>query len=207
MSNHSLSESFKEFGNIHDIVHEANGGEIDGMAWGRRRKADTGKDRNEDARKDDNITAKDDSIKDDTKIKDEAKVQKETAVKDTEEKGTEGKKAKTPQTNENAEKTVKGKKTAKPTPKPARSNQKVLPQPPQGSIPDWNTFLEAMRQRRGMKDKALNRAVYLPDYIIDSYQSFLGRHTSDALCVLSEWFLTANRTNILKFISERSGIL
>ncbi len=175
---YNSTDAQNSYGNIRDIVNEANGGNADASAWvGRRRNA-------EPTRKN--------------------PVEKEGAR--TPNKFPEGNAADGKRDNK-SEKTKKPKKTTQTQVKVERYNSPVIAPTDTGTLPDWNEFLNRLSERMSMKDKGLKRAVLMPDYIINSLQAGFGRHSSDVLCILAEWFVAANRKNILRYISDRSGIL
>jgi len=175
---HNSTEVKNSYGNIRDIVNEANGGNADASAWvGRRRNAEP--------------TRKSPVEKEEAKIPTKLS-ERHTVDINSDKKSEKTKKSKTlTQTQNNAE----------------RSPSSVIAPTDTGTLPDWNEFLKRLSERRSMKDKGLKRAVLMPDYIIDSLQAGFGRHSSDVLCILAEWFIAANRKNILRYISDKSGIL
>lgn len=164
---HNSTEVKNSYGNIRDIVNEANGGNADASAWvGRRRNAEP----------------------------------RESNTSKIVEKPKE-------KPHNESEKPRVHKTTTQTQSKVQRPSSPVIAPTDPGTLPDWNEFLKRLNERKSMKDKGLKRAVYMPDYIINSLQAGFGRHSSDVLCILAEWFVAANRKNILRYISDRSGIL
>lgn len=190
---HNSTDALKSYGNIRDIVNEANGGNADASAWvGRRRNAEQRKD-------------------DTAKPKEEPKAQKPTTARE-DNKQTITFSNEEPKLRQKKEKSEKAKQPkavtqAQKYDKPQHPPSAVIAATDIGTLPDWNEFLKRLNERRSMKDKGLKRTVYMPDYIIDSLQAGFGRHSSDVLCILAEWFIAANRKNILRYISDKSGIL
>ena len=177
---HNSTEVKNSYGNIRDIVNEANGGNADASAWvGRRRNAEPRE----------SITAK-------TVEKPHNEPRTKTTIRE------EAKQTIVFQKAESEE----GERKKSEKPRVHRTTTQIAPTDT-GTLPDWNEFLKRLSERRSMKDKGLKRAVLMPDYIIDSLQAGFGRHSSDVLCILAEWFIAANRKNILRYISDKSGIL
>lgn len=189
---HNSTELKNSYGNIRDIVNEANGGNADASAWvGRRRNAEPRE----------SVTAKTvekphNEPRTKTTIREEAK--QTIAFQKAESEEGERKKSEKPRVH---------KTTTQTQSKVQRPSSPVIAPTDTGTLPDWNEFLKRLSERKSMKDKGLKRAVYMPDYIINSLQAGFGRHSSDVLCILAEWFVAANRKNILRYISDRSGIL
>lgn len=190
---HNPTDALKSYGNIRDIVNEANGGNADASAWvGRRRNAEQRK----------NDTAK---------PKEEPKAQKPTTAREDHKQIITFPKEE-PTVRQKREKSEKAKQPKAVTQtqkdnKPQHPPSAVIAPTDTGTLPNWNEFLKRLNERKSMKDKGLKRTVYMPDYIIDSLQAGFGRHSSDVLCILAEWFIAANRKNILRYISDKSGIL
>ncbi len=194
---HNSTDALKSYGNIRDIVNEANGGNADASAWvGRRRNAEPRK----------NDIAK--------TTEDKPKAQKPATKREENHQAIAFSKEE-PKLRQKSEKSEKKKQSkavtqAQKNNKPQHPPSAVIAPTDTGTLPDWNEFLKRLNERKSMKDKGLKRTVYMPDYIIDSLQAGFGRHSSDVLCILAEWFIAANRKhrkNILRYISDKSGIL
>lgn len=193
---HHSTEVKNSYGNIRDIVNEANGGNADASAWvGRRRNAEP---------RESNIarSAEKSREKPHSELKAKATIREEVQqtipFQKAEAEKNERKRSEKPRVH---------KITTQTQSKIQRASSPVIAPTDTGTLPDWNEFLKRLSERKSMKDKGLKRAVYMPDYIINSLQAGFGRHSSDVLCILAEWFVAINRKNILRYISDKSGIL
>lgn len=136
---HTSTDALKSYGNIRDIVNEANGGNADASAWVGRR-------RNTEPRKND--TAK--------TTENKPKAQKLSTARE-ENHQTIAFSKEEPELRQKDEKSEQGRQPKAVTQtqkdnKPQRPPSAVIAPTDTGTLPNWNEFLKRLNERKSMKD-------------------------------------------------------